>query len=224
MPKFKQFLQEMIQFSFGIHYVDSEGKDQSVTVKASNQSQAIQKFKGMDSTQGYKNILQVRKGDVVPPNETNESLLKEENKNRDYVMKEYPTAQLYSSFKEYQIIYPKEGKSKTQKYVSIGKGNTPEEAWNQAKIYIDNFRPEKKTEESDPDLNKDLVDRIEKIKSERNWNSLGSIQKAQVEKFVQKIYFDSDDIGTRVKAKQISKWDDLIDVIKKSKLKMKFHG
>ena len=68
--KFKKFLEENVQFNFGIHYVNAEGKDESVTVKASMQSDAIQKFKGLDSVKGYKSIITVRKGDVVSPSET----------------------------------------------------------------------------------------------------------------------------------------------------------
>ncbi len=67
--RFKKFLEEQVQFSFGIFYVDSEGKDKSVVIKASMQADAIQKFKGLDSAKGYKNITSVRKGDVVPPSE-----------------------------------------------------------------------------------------------------------------------------------------------------------
>ena len=37
--KFKKFLEENVQFNFGIHYVNAEGKDESVTVKASMQSE-----------------------------------------------------------------------------------------------------------------------------------------------------------------------------------------
>ena len=67
--KFKRYLEENVQFNFGVHDVNAEGEDKSVTVKAALQSDAIQKFKGLDSVKGYKSILSVRKGDVVPPSE-----------------------------------------------------------------------------------------------------------------------------------------------------------
>lgn len=70
MSKFKNFLQEMIQFNYGIHFVDSEGEDKTLTVKATTQNDALNKFKANDKVKGYKNILQVRKGDPVPPSET----------------------------------------------------------------------------------------------------------------------------------------------------------
>jgi hypothetical protein len=69
MAKFKRFLSEQIEFNFGIFYVDAEGKDKSTTIKASLQSDAIQKFKGLDSAHGFKSITSVRKGDVVKPSD-----------------------------------------------------------------------------------------------------------------------------------------------------------
>ena len=67
--KFKQFLAEQIEFNFGIFYVDAEGKDKSISIKADLQNTAIQKFKSLDSTRGYKSITTVHKGDLVKPSD-----------------------------------------------------------------------------------------------------------------------------------------------------------
>jgi hypothetical protein len=153
--------------------------------------------------------------------------------NRDIVLAEYPKAQItpvaknpnvYGGPMVFHVTYPKEVRGKI-KNMSIGKGDSPEEAWEQAKILINANKQGSKSEApADENLNKDLIDRIEKIKSERNWNSLGSIYHAQVGKFAEKISFDVNDIGSRVKVKQAKTWDDLISIIKKSKLKMGFRG
>lgn len=62
----------MIQFEFSIFYVDSEGDDKLAKVKAALQSDAKNKFVALDSSKGYKSIIQIKKGSVVPPSETEE--------------------------------------------------------------------------------------------------------------------------------------------------------
>lgn len=220
MPRFKQFLQEMIQFDFGIHYVDSSGKDQSVTVKASNQSQAIQKFKGMDSTQGYKNILQVRKGDPVPPNEVNEDLKDEDYKK--LVLKHFPSAYIIIKDGRYQIFSQPGGKG--LEYL-ISNSSDENLCWKNAWQGIENLKnkPESNSQEIDDDNSK-LIDFIKKKQAERNWSSLGSIEAGQVKKTFEKMLFSSNDIKARIKAKEARTWKELISVIEKAKGKIRFLG
>jgi len=83
--KFKQFLAEQqIEFNFGIFYVDAEGKDKSVTVKAQMQNDALNKFKSLDSVKGYKSITTIRKGDVVKPSDEKQNL-KESDLKQSYI-------------------------------------------------------------------------------------------------------------------------------------------
>lgn len=67
--KFKKFLEEQIQFNYTIFYTDKDGKDKTKSVKAMLQNDALNKFKALDSVRGFKNIITIRKGDVVSPSE-----------------------------------------------------------------------------------------------------------------------------------------------------------
>ncbi len=67
MGRFKDFLLERVLFNYSISYVNAEGESKVAKVKASLRNDAMNKFKAMDSTKGYKEILDVRKGDVVTP-------------------------------------------------------------------------------------------------------------------------------------------------------------
>lgn len=97
--KFKKFLEESVQFNFGIFYVTADGKDSSVTVKATLQSDAINKFKALDSTKGYKSITSIRKGDVVNPAEEKKELQEDDKIQKKYylvVIKNYLGTYVYS--------------------------------------------------------------------------------------------------------------------------------
>lgn len=132
---------------------------------------------------------------------------------RDSVLKNYPEAYVHSSFEKgstvYRIVYPKKGKGgEVKKLMSVGQGKTPEDAWKMANAF---FGSKKEVD------NSKTISHIENIKSNLNWDSLGNIQYQAVQKFVQKLQFDTSDIGSRIKSKELNKWDDVIELIKQSK-------
>ena len=70
MGKFKNFLNEkLLKFHYSISYVNAAGDLKVITARATSREDALNKFKGFDAAKGFKEIVLVKKGDVVLPNE-----------------------------------------------------------------------------------------------------------------------------------------------------------